>query len=48
MTWNMVRKTEKLGKCEKLNVRPRIWRETMKNVENEKWTLYDMEYGEKH
>ena len=26
---------------------PGIWRETLKQVENEKHTLQDMEYGEK-
>ena len=28
-------------------VGPGIWRETLKNVQNEKHTLYDLEYGEK-
>ena len=25
----------------------KIWRETIKNVKNEKYTLQDMDYGEK-
>ena len=28
-------------------VGPGIWRETLKNVQNEKQTLQDLEYGEK-
>ena len=26
---------------------PGIWQETLKNVQNEKHTLYDLKYGEK-
>ena len=37
MTWNMARKSEKLGKLEKLNVRPGIQLETLKKMENEKF-----------
>jgi hypothetical protein len=29
-------------------VGPGIWQEILKNVDNEKCTLYDLEYGEKH
>ena len=31
MTWNMARNSEKLGKLEKLTVRPGICRETVRN-----------------
>ena len=48
MNRNMARKTEKFGKGEKINVRPGIWRVTLKNVEHEKWTLQDLEQGKKH
>jgi Fe-S-cluster containining protein len=34
------------GKCETYTVRPGIWRETLKNVENEKCTLYDLDNSE--
>ena len=29
------------------SVGPGIWRETLKNMKNDKWTLYDLAYGEK-
>ena len=31
-----------------LTVGPRIWQELLKNVENEKCTLQDLENGKKH
>jgi len=40
-------KTEKLGKWETHTVKPGIWWETLKSVQNEKWTLYVLEYVEK-
>ena len=41
-------KPEKRKKCEMHTLRPGIWQETLKNVENETQTLYALEYGEKH
>ena len=32
----------------KKHLGPEIWRETLKTVENEKCTLYDIEYAEKN
>ena len=43
----MLRNTEKREKQETHFVVPGIWRETLKNVKNEKCTLQDMEYSEK-
>ena len=42
------KKPEKRGKWEMHTVGPGIWREKLKKVENEKYTLYDLDYGEKH
>ena len=44
---NMARNTEKRAKREKHTVVLGIWRENW-NVENEKQTLFDLEYGRKH
>ena len=45
----MVRKLKKKrGKRETHMVGTGIWRETLKNVENETQTQFDLEYGEKH
>ena len=41
---NMARNTEKPVKFERYNLGPEIWRETVKN---EKYTLYEPEYGKK-
>ena len=41
-------KTDNHGKCEIHTLGSEIWRETVKNVKNEKCSLYDLEYGEKH
>ena len=43
----MAKNTEKFGKCEMHTGGPGIWRETLKKVENEKFTLQDLEYGDK-
>ena len=43
----MARNTEKRGKCEMHTLGPGIWRETLKNVENEKCSLQDVDYGKK-
>ena len=40
--------TDKRGKSETHMVGPGIWLETMKNMQNEKHTLYNLEYVEKH
>ena len=45
-TWNKVRNTENFGKFDTHIVERGKWRETVKNVKNEKYTLYDLEYGE--
>jgi hypothetical protein len=37
----MGRNTEKRKKCEMHTLRPGIWQETLKNVENETQTLYE-------
>ena len=47
MTWNRAKNTEKRAKCETHTVGPGIWRETVKNVKYEKYTLQDLDYGEK-
>ena len=39
--WNMVRSTEKFGKCEMHTVGHGIWLTKMKKVENGTQTLYD-------
>jgi hypothetical protein len=39
MIWKMARNSEKRGKGEMITVGTRIWRETMKIVENEKCIL---------
>ena len=46
-TWNMARKPKKLEKCDTNNVLPGRWQETLTNVEYEKCTLQDLEYGKK-
>ena len=47
MTWNMVKNNEKRGKCDTHTVGHGIWRETLKNLKNEKCTLQELEYGKK-
>ena len=42
-----VEKTEKRGKLETHMVGPERWRESLKNVQNEKPTMQDLEHGEK-
>ena len=42
-TWNMARNIVKRGKWEMDTLGSGIGQETLKNVENEKWILYDME-----
>ena len=44
---NMARNTENRVKSETSSVWPGTWRETLKNDENVKCTLYDLEYGQK-
>ena len=47
LTWNMAKNTEKHGKWETHTVTSALWCETVKKVQNEKWTLFDLEYGKK-
>ena len=44
-TRNMVKNPGKLGKNSTVGLE--IWQKKLKNVENEKQTLHDLEYGEK-
>ena len=46
-SWNMARNTEKCLKRETNTVGPGIWWETVKELKNEKYTLQDLDYGEK-
>ena len=46
-TWIMGRNTEKREKCETHTLGPGIGQETLKNEENQKCTLQDLDYGEK-
>ena len=46
-TWNMERNTENRGKWDTNNLCPGEWEEALKNFENEKCTLWYMEYGMK-
>jgi hypothetical protein len=48
MIWNLGENTEKHKKIEMHTVGPGIWRETVKNVKNEKYTLLDLKDGKKH
>ena len=41
-------KNEKRGTWDTHTIDYRIWQETMKNLKNNKYTLEDLEYGEKH
>jgi hypothetical protein len=43
-TSNMARNTEKRPKRETHIIRPKICQEKVKNVNNEKYTLYDLDY----
>ena len=43
----MARNTEKRGKREMHTVGPGIWLQKLKNMENKKWTLQYLEYGER-
>jgi hypothetical protein len=43
----MVRNTEKHAIQEKHIVGPGIWRETVKNVKYEKYTIWYLDFGEK-
>ena len=43
----MARNILKSAKCETHILGTRIWQETLKNLENEKYTLQDLDYGEK-
>ena len=43
----MARNTEKRGKCELHTLGPGTWRETLKKVEKQKRTLWDLDYGDK-
>ena len=38
MTWNMARKMKKIGKSETHSIGSEIYRETLKNMENENYT----------
>ena len=46
-TWNMAKKLENEIQLQTRTIGPEIWRETLKKVENETETLFDLEYGEK-
>ena len=46
-TWNMVKKLENEIQLQTRTIGPEIWLETLKKVENETETLFDLEYGEK-
>ena len=46
-TSNMARNIEKSAKRETHTISPGICQETVKNVNNEKYTLQDLDYGEK-
>ena len=46
-TWIMARKLKKSGKWHRNTVRPAIWQGTLKKLEREKCTLYDLECGKK-
>ena len=46
-TSNMARNTEKRSKRETHTISPKICQEKVKNVNNEKYTLQDLDYGEK-
>ena len=46
-TWNMARNTEKHEKSKLYTVGPGIWRKRLKNVQNEKHVLQDLDCGEK-
>ena len=46
-TWNMARKLKRRENEKDTSVRHEIRQETLKNVENEKCTLQDLEYGQK-
>ena len=46
-SWNLAINSDKREKSETHIVRPGIWRETVKNVINEKYTQNELEYGEK-
>ena len=45
-TWHMARKLTN-DENEIFTWQDKIWQETLKNVQNEKHTLQDLEYGEK-
>ena len=47
MICNMAKNTEKRGKWETHTVISALWCETVKKVQNEKFTLFDLEYGKK-
>ena len=46
-TWNMTKKLENEIQLQTRTIGPEIWLETLKKVENETETLFDLEYGEK-
>ena len=48
LIWSMARKTPKCGKWEMHNLGPGVWQYEVKIMENEKNTLQDVKYGEKH
>ena len=45
--WNMAKKLKIVENRQKNTAEPGIWRDTLKNVENEKYSRQDLEYGEK-
>ena len=45
-TWNMTKKLENEIQLQTRTIGPEIWLETLKKVENETETLFDLEYGE--
>ena len=42
------RENSKTWKIDTHTVEPGIWRETVKNMKNQKYTLYDIDYGSKN
>ena len=46
-TWNMAKKLENEIQLQTRTIGPEIWLETLKKVENEKHTIYELDYEEK-
>ena len=47
LIWSMARNTPKCGKCEMHSLGPGVWRYEVKIMENEKYTLQDLNYEKK-